>query len=155
MAPMAASSIHLQGIVDMAERLPSVRALHAAYTDHAGPVVALLRERAVAGARLPPHVPSAAESILSPQQFAAAPNPKPQKAYAAVLLSREWCNVADGIEDDAGKTWFMSLTHNSLGGQFLMAVSKSAFTLPPAIFQTAVGFRLREAQAATRGKLCL
>jgi hypothetical protein len=146
MAPMAASSVHLQGIVDMAERLPSVRALHAAYTDHVGPAVALLRERAVAGARLPPHVPSA-ESILSPQQFAAAPNPKAQKAYAAVLLSREWCNVADGIEDDAGRTWFMSITHNSLGGQFLMAVPKSAlFTLPPAIFQTAVRFRLREAQ---------
>jgi hypothetical protein len=84
---MAASSVHLQGIVDMAERLPSVRALHAAYTDHVGPAVALLRERAVAGARLPPHVPSA-ESILSPQQFATTPNPKAQKAYAAVLLSR-------------------------------------------------------------------
>jgi hypothetical protein len=38
----------------------------------------------------------------------------------------------------------MSLTHNSLGGQFLMAVPKSAlFTLPPASFQTAVRFRLR------------
>ena len=43
-----------------------------------------------------PHVPSAG-SILSPQQFAAAPHPKAQKSYAAVLLSREWCNVADGI----------------------------------------------------------
>ena len=43
----------------------------------------------------------------------------------------------------------MSLTHDSLGGQFLMAVPKSdlftLFTLPPAIFQTAVRFRLREA----------
>ena len=66
MAPMAASSVHLQGIVDMAERLPSIHALHAAYTDHVGPAVALLRERADAGARLPPHVPSE-ESILSPQ----------------------------------------------------------------------------------------
>jgi hypothetical protein len=123
MAPMAASSVHLQGIVDMAERLPSVRALHAAYTDHVGPAVALLRERAVAGARLPPHVLSA-ESILSPQHFAVAPNLKAQTAYADVLLSREWCNVADGIEDDVGGTWFMSLTHNSLGGQFLRVVPK-------------------------------
>jgi hypothetical protein len=85
----ALTSVHLQGIVDMAERLPSVRARHAAYTDHIGPAVAFLRERAVAGARLPPHVPSA-ESILSPQQLAAAPNPKAQKTYTAVLLSREW-----------------------------------------------------------------
>jgi hypothetical protein len=63
-------------------------------------------------------------------------------AYAAVLLSREWCNVVDGIEDDVGRTWFMSITHNSLSGQFLMAVPKSAlFTgnLP-------VRLRLREAQ---------
>jgi len=64
MAPMAASSVHLQGIVGMTERLPSVRALHAAYTDHVGPAVALLRERADTGARLPPHDPST-ESILS------------------------------------------------------------------------------------------
>jgi hypothetical protein len=44
MAPMAASSVHLPEIVDMAKRLPSARALHATYTDHVGPAVALLRE---------------------------------------------------------------------------------------------------------------
>jgi hypothetical protein len=153
MAPMATSSVHLQGSGDMAERLPLVRALHAAYTDHVGPAVALLRERADAGARLPPHVPSA-ESIPSPQQFAAAPNPKAQKAYTAVLLSRDWCNVANSIEDDAGRMWFMSLTHNSLGGQFLMAVPKSAFTLPSAILRTAVRFRLREAQPVALRVTC-
>jgi hypothetical protein len=38
--------------------------------------------------------------------------------------------LAPLTEDDAGRTWFMSLTHNSLGGQFLMAVPKSALHTP-------------------------
>jgi hypothetical protein len=59
------------------------------------------------------------------------------------FLSREWCEVADGIEDDVGRMWFMSLKHNSLGGQLLMAVLKSAlFTLPPASIPTAIRFHL-------------
>jgi hypothetical protein len=146
MAPLAASSVHLRGLVDMAELVPCVRAVHAAFSDQVLPAIDILRQRSVDGADLPPRVPSV-ESTPSPQQFAAAPNPRAQKAYAAALLSREWCDIADDLEDDTARAWFMSISHHSLGGQFLMAVPKFAlFTLTPAIFQTAVRFRLRETQ---------
>jgi hypothetical protein len=145
-APLAATSVHLRGLVDMVESLPSVRAVHAAFSDHVGPAVAFLRQRSGDGADLPPRVPLP-ESTPSPQQFAAAPNPRAQKAYAAALLSREWCDVADGLVEGADRAWFMSITHRSLGGQFLMALPKNAlFTLTPPVFQAAVRFHLRETQ---------
>jgi hypothetical protein len=127
MAPMAASSFHLQGIVNMAERLPSRSTLSTrpTRTMSAPRLLSFGRERSRVPAypytfprRNPSSPPNSSQQLqtLTPKT----------KAYAAVLLSREWCNIADGIEDEAGRTWFMSLTHNSLGGQFLMAVPKSA-----------------------------
>ena len=146
-APLVASSVHLRELLGSAAgRLPSVRAACAAFSDHVSPAVALLRQRAESGAPLPPRVPLP-ESTPSPQQFAAAPNPRAQKAYAAALHSREWCDIADSLVGGADRTWLMSVTHHSLGGQFLMSIPKSAlFTLEPNIFQTAVRFHLREVQ---------
>ena len=96
---------------------------------------------------LPPHAPLPA-SLPAPEQFADASRSRAQSAYAAALLARDWCGVVEGLEGP-DRAWFLAASHRSIGGQFLMAIPRAAhFAMGPAVFQTALRYRLREAQPA-------
>ena len=151
MAPLVASCPILQDAVQDADSVPAVRALRLAHTQHVAPALAHLeRLRAESGEEgavvyLPPHSPLP-DSLPPPEQFAAASIPRAQSAYAAALLARDWCEVMEGLEG-ADRAWFLAASHHSIGGQFLVAVPRGAhFTMGPAVFQTAVRYRLREVQ---------
>jgi hypothetical protein len=120
--------------------------LHQAFDHHIAPAAALLQERRAAGnADLPPHAPLP-ESLPSIYEFATASKTRAQRAYAAALLASDWCGLIDGLSA-VDRTWLLSVSHDSVGGQFLMAVPRShLFKLGPAVFQTALRFRLRESQ---------
>ena len=150
-APLLATCPLLHAMGPEAGRLPAIRAVRLAYEQHVAPAMARLErlrteaEREGAVVYLPPHAPTAA-SITPPEQFLDASLSRAQSAYASVLLARDWCEVAEGLEG-GDRAWFLAASHHSIGGQFLMAVPRGAhFEMGPAVFQTAVRYRLREVQ---------
>ena len=150
-APLLATCPPLHAMGQGGGRLPAVRAIHLAYEQHIVPAMAHLQrlraeaEREGAVVYLPPHTP-AADSVTPPEQFLDASLSRAQSAYASALLARDWCGVVEGLEG-GDLAWFLAASHHSIGGQFLMAVPRLAhFEMGPAVFQTAVRYRLREAQ---------